>query len=1422
METQKPSGSAPAAGELIRRIGRILPQAMLRDREIAGRRLQAIIDRNRRITDRASERPGLRLDQQAADRAEGRPGRHLQEKHGLALSGPASRISPYPILTQSLLDELAALETRLIDSARERESRSRRRPPLHFPFDLPITARRNDIVRAIRSRQVVIISGETGCGKSTQIPKMCLEASRGVAGKIACTQPRRIAAVTIAHRIADEMGEPLGRSVGYKIRFQDRTPREAYVKIMTDGMLLAETQSDPRLMEYDTLIIDEAHERSLNIDFLLGIARTLLDARPELKLIITSATLDTEKFSRAFDGAPVIEVSGRMFPVDIEYWPPETFPGGKEEADYLDMAVHAVDRIKTRKPCGDILVFMPTEQDILESCARLEGKRYPGTTILPLYARLPSAQQGRVYSVEGAKIVVATNVAETSLTIPGIKYVVDTGLARIAQYQPGTRINSLPVSPVSRSSADQRAGRCGRVQAGVCIRLYSREDYEERPQFTPPEILRSNLAEVILRMIDLKLGDPLAFPFVDRPNAKNVKDGYETLIELGAIEREGRDVALTPRGRRMARMPLDPRLSRLLLEAAEEGCLAETAVIAAALSIRDPRERPPDQTEAADAAHALFRHPESDFLSLLALWNRANAERVKGASASRLKKFCHEHFLSFTRMREWGFVHDQILSILEEQKIAPREKKRDGHFDLYAAIHRSILSGFLSNIAALKEKNIYQAAKGREVMIFPGSTLFNKARPWITAAEMVETSRLYARQAAKIDPDWIEAIGGDLCRYSWSEPRWEKERGEVRAKERVTLFGLVIVADRPVSFGRVNPEEAHRIFVRSALVEGDVAEPPPYLEHNRGLIERAETMEDKLRRRDILVREDALADFYSRRLPGVYDLRTMEKKIEDMGGDGFLRMSEKDLFQFFPDENELAGFPDRLAVGDRRFSAAYKFAPGEAEDGVTLKIPAGLIQHVPAEPLEWGVPGRFKEKIEGLIKGLPKASRKLLVPAAEKAEVIAREMKRTDASLFNSLAVFVRQRFKVDIPAAEWAAAEIPGYLRMRIAVTDRDGGVIATGRDIEELRKAGLGAGVPEDSAGWKAAREKWERMGLKFWDFGSLPESVPAGPWTDAFPGLEATDGSSNLRLFKTKEEARASHERGVEALLLIKFARDLEFMKRYLPLPVEHNSVALHFGGRADVERAMLENLRRQVFRKNLRTKEEFDLYSGTIVRGLFEKGHILRETTLRILAAYQKARAALRSIEKAHLKGGPVASICATIREELERLVPSQFLDIYPLERLSHLPRYIEAMEFRAERAKNSPEKDRAKSSQIAPFAEALKKMEADMAAAEAVPRAGETDKRESKTFPKRIGELSQAAKQPESPTPGLRVKSAGGVPHNRQTSPPPVSAEKRRAIEEFRSMIEEFKVALFAPELKTAFPVSPKRLAEKVRGIEALI
>jgi ATP-dependent helicase HrpA len=1273
-----------------------------------------------------------------------------------------------------------------------------------YPKELPITQHRAEIVRAIKNNRVVIICGETGCGKSTQIPKMCIEAGRASFGLIGCTQPRRIAAVTIAHRIAEEMGQALGATVGYKIRFQDKTSPTTLIKIMTDGMLLAETQSDPRLDAYVTLIVDEAHERSLNIDFLLGIARTLLPRRRDLRLVITSATLDVETFSNAFPGAPVLEVGGRLFPVEVEYLPPESFPGADED-DYVDLAVRAVERLRSRRLAGDILIFMPTEQDILETCERLEGKRAGGAAVLPLYARLPAAQQGRVYSVTGPKIVVATNVAETSLTIPGIRFVIDTGLARIAQYQPGTRINSLPISPVSQSSADQRKGRCGRVSAGHCIRLYSQDDYEARPRFTPPEILRSNLAEVILRMIDLRLGSPLEFPFVDRPQARAVKDGYEELGELGAIEGQGREARLTDLGRRMARMPLDPRISRMLLEASEEGCLRETAVIAAVLSIRDPRERPPDQAEAADAAQLTFRHPDSDFLTMLNIWDRfheggdgsagsvgmaaetsgagtasrgagaTSRSRAKRPSWTKLKRFCNEHFLSFVRMREWIFVHDQILTIVEELRIpAGRRHRAEMTPDLYGRIHRSILSGFLSQFAVHKEKSFYTAAKGREVMVFPGSALFGKAKPWIVAAEVVRTSQLFARTAAKIDPDWLERLGGPLCKVTHSEPRWDEERGEVKATEKVSLFGIEIVSGRDVPYGPVDPDEASAIFVREALVAGRVKEPQPaFLKHNLELVRKVAGMEEKMRRRDILADEEDQAAFYEARLASVFDMRGLAQRIRKTGGgDAFLRMSEKDLVRERPDEGELRQFPDELTVEGRRLRTSYRFAPGEKDDGVTLKVPAGLIERLPAEPLSWGVPGQYKERITALIRGLPKRYRKLLVPAPEKAEVIVKEMEAAGPSLYETLARFVKERFRVEIPAGEWEKADVPDHLRVRIAVTDHEGKEIAASRDIEALRKAGRGVVLPEDSDEWRRARAAWERERIEGFDIGDLPETVMAGHYTTAYPGLEAAEGATasgpsvgvvNIKLFRSRVEALASHLNAIEALLQPKFAKDLEFVKLYLALPDEPKAAYLPFGGKAALEKKMHERLRVEVFRKNIRSGDELRAYEGTVVKTLFDKGHQLRERVLEIIEARDKLRRTLVKVEGAGKLGPVVKAILAGIRAEAEALVLEDFIGQYGIDRLGHLPRYLEALAVRAERAVQGPEKDRAKAEQVAPFVQALERVRK-----------------------------------------GLKA------------SDPP---EKAEAIEELRWLVEEFKVALFAPELKTAVPVSAKRLLAKLKSIE---
>ncbi|OGD28180.1 MAG: ATP-dependent RNA helicase HrpA [Candidatus Aminicenantes bacterium RBG_19FT_COMBO_65_30] len=1344
------------------------------------------------------------------------------------------------------------------DAARTRleswlAARARNVPRVSYPRELPIAARADEIVAALRSprRRVVIISGETGCGKSTQIPKMCLEAGRGINGRIGVTQPRRLAAVTIAYRIAEELGEPLGRSVGYKIRFQDRTARDGYIKVMTDGILLAETQGDRLLHEYDTIIIDEAHERSLNIDFLLGIMRKLLDERPELKLVITSATLDTEKFSKAFRNAPVIEVSGRHYPVELEYRPPD-----KEEAedkDYVDQAVEAVEYLRREKPPGDILVFMPTEQDILETCRLLEGRKWPLVKVLPLFSRLPAGEQRMVYTVTVPKIVVATNVAETSLTIPGIRYVVDTGVARIARYQPGTRINSLPISPVSRASADQRKGRCGRVREGLCVRLYSETDFESREEFTSPEILRSDLAEVILRMTDLGLGDPLQFPFIDRPASKAVHDGYDTLVELGAIRKSGTQYPfpnsrweLTEKGEAMARMQLDPRLSRMLIEARAEGCLPEVAVLAAALSIRDPRERPPDKSAQADAVHAAFRHPDSDFLVLLNIWNRYHSDFEKLASLVQKRRFCHENFLSFPRMREWTYLHAEISSVLSEQSRrgqtlnhilsgsrSDRESQKkvyDLRFDpflkmhtdispaLYGAIHRSILSGYLSNIAAHKEKHMYSGAKNREVMLWPGSVLFGKAAGWIVSTEVVRTSRLFARTAARVDPAWLEALGGPLCKRSYSDAAWDRARGEVTAKERVTLFGLEIVRERRVSYGRVNPAEAHEIFVMNGLVEGEVEDPPPFLSRNLALQRKVEAMEEKLRRRDILVAETEIAKFYSERLPGIRDIRTLRKLLKDVrdrgGDDSFLHLDEDALLNYRPGEDAVFAFPDSVEVAGRPFRAVYKFAPGEEDDGVTLTVPPELLSAIPADRLEWGVPGQYQDKIAALIKGLPKRYRKLLVPVGEKAETIAREMPQApeEVALFKAVAEFAKRRFGVDIPPREWALADVPKYLRMRVAVTDPGTGrVIDAGRDVGLLRKKiGAADEAPSkiESPAWREAARTWEKTGLMAWCFGDLPEKIAVGTSLTAYPALvveeretsaphvgTSGEGTVGIRLFATRVEAAAAHPVGVRRLLMRKFAKELAFVRRYHKIPAELDRAALYFGGREAVEKAIEEGLARDVFERDIRTQAEYTAYEAEVGRTLFEKGHALTQTVVKIIelnaalrielgkggggagtggAAGVKSSKKLSLYELSKLKERVKPEYLDAVAADLDRLVPKNFLEIYAVARLARIPRYLEGLKIRLERARIGPEKDKAKAAQLEPYAFELARLDAEL----------------------------------------NRIKQGQGI-----ASP---NSENRPAVEELRWMIEEFKLALFAPEIKTAFPISAVRLAKKIREIDAII
>jgi len=1276
-------------------------------------------------------------------------------------------------------EALERIEKRLENSIHRSEKRRSDCPRISCPSSLPISAHQDEIAAAIRSHRLIIVTGETGSGKTTQLPKLCLAAGRGIYGYIGCTQPRRIAAVTVAQRISEEMGNVVGNTVGYKIRFEEKLNRNSYIKIMTDGILLMEAQADPFLNRYDTLIVDEAHERSLNIDFVLGMLKTLLPRRRDLKVIITSATIDTEKFSRAFDNAPIIEVSGRPYPVEVRYAPPDRDNEEAGELSYVEAAVSAIDVLERRREAGDVLIFMPTERDIRETCDLLEGRNHRDRTVYPLYARLSSAEQRRVFRpVHGRKIIVATNVAETSITIPGIRYVIDTGLARIARYNPRARASGLPVEPISRSSADQRKGRCGRVQNGICIRLYTREDYEERPLFTPPEILRSNLAEVVLRMLALRIGDISTFPFIDPPGPRNIKAGFDALEELGAIERKEDQVAdssryvLTPRGAVMARMPLDPRVSRMIIEAEKESCVDDVAIIAASLSSQDPRERPYEQEKEAGRVHGTFVHPASDFITLLNIWNGYHATLAALKTQGQMRKFCRQHFLSYKRMREWQDIHGQIREIIEEEGIrAGKEKvlkKETGDPSaLYGKLHRSVLSGYLSNIAMKKEKNLYATGGGKQAMIFPGSGLFNRGGNWIIAAEFVETTRLFARTAANIENAWLEPLGGPLCRYSYSNPHWDRRRGEVVALEQVTLYGLPIVSGRTASYGKIHPADASRIFIQNALVESDLDRPFPFLIHNQRVIEDVLAMENKLRRRNLLADQDALVRFYEERLGDIFDVRSLQKRIRERGSDGFLRMKKEDVLQSIPDEEELSLYPDSWSFGKKPIPLTYRFDPGTSDDGVTLKVPVNLLPALPAEALDWGVPGLLKERISAFLKGLPKTYRVRLSPIGQAVERILDKIEWGRGSLVQALSETLREEFDVDIPPASWSSIAIPDHLKMRLDVLDSQKRVVASGRDIG-LLKAQTAHG--EETAAIVEAKRKWERDRITTWDFDELPSQIEmeddGGLSAILYPALVRGEERAGLRLFKDKKEAEDVHIEGVIALFEEHFKKELRYLKKHLTLPGEMKKWAVYFSGERFFEEGIYREVLRRLFGLPIRSQKAFFKHAEETAPAILPSAQALLQEIKPVLETYFQTRQALHRLENAAPPGRNLKEFFSDIRARLDHLMPESFLEVHPRERWPDLVRYMKALSLRAEKGLLNHAKDRAKFEEIRVFDDRLKDL-----------RKGLTS---------------------------------------------PTSAKKRESINEWAWMIEEYRVSLFTQEMKTAYPVSRKRLAARLKEIEEMI
>ncbi len=1261
--------------------------------------------------------------------------------------------------------------------------------PVTYPGELPITHKKEEILRAFLENQVLVVTGETGSGKSTQLPKICLESGHGQQGIIGCTQPRRIAAITLANRVSEELGPGNTALVGHKIRFQDRTARQTRIKFMTDGILLAEAQRDRLFRGYDTLIIDEAHERTLNIDFLLGLIKRILPRRPDLKVIITSATIDPEKFSAAFDHAPIIEVSGRTYPVEVWHRPPEVLAGDEGEGGHIDQALACLDLLKGRRDAesrGDVLIFMPTESDIRETVQRLEEKSYFNTLVLPLFGRLTASEQQRVFQdTAEEKIVVATNVAETSITIPRIRYVIDTGLARISQYNPRSRTQGLPVVPISQASANQRKGRCGRVKAGICIRLYSEDDYFNRPPHTPPEIQRSNLAEVILRMLHLKLGNVVDFPFIDPPSSAAVKDGFAVLTELGAVDRNRK---ITPVGRTMARLPLDPRLSRMIIQARHEGALREVVILAAALSIQDCRERPLELEAQADQAHARFKDPRSDFVSLLKIWNtfwkspwgdeseRDRQEEVnpggsgppkekspsspsRFASWAKMRKFCKENFVSYRRVREWRDIEEEISDILNE--LGGFEWNE--HPASYDSVHRSVVSGYLSHLAMRKDKNLYVGIRNRQLMVFPGSGVFRKAGSWIVAAEQVQTSRLFARTIANIEPSWLEELGAHLCRHTHSEPHWERRRGQVVALEKVTLYGLPIVEGRRVNYGRINPGDAREIFIRSALVEGDL--PPRYgfLEHNRRLMARLEDVENKTRRRDLLLDDEALFDFYDGRIPHFSDLRSFDRFLKDKGGDAFLRMTEEDLLRTRVNLECLEQFPDALVMGEQTLPLEYCFQPGTDEDGVTVVVPVHLLPQLEKSFFGWLVPGLLPEKVTLLLKSLPKNVRKQLVPVSETAGRLAALLEYREGDLFVQLSRLIGEHFRVRVPLDAWNEEELPPHLRLRFKAVNSKGNVLGAGRDFEEIRK--LNVQGQEKSPLWEKARRDRERESVDTAHLTGIPQRVELG--TDslgivhhAHSGLVAEEDKVALRLFEDPLEARKATQEGLMALYRSVFASELKQLRKAWVFPEDMGPFLFFMGSRALANEKLQNYLLREIFQ--LHGPQELDgaKFETNVKRLRGRLGALSAELIQEVFPVIEErhlARSALERFKATAGGKGLAGERIALIMDEVKKLVPADFLDHYRREQIRELPRLLKGLRIRSERAYAAPEKDLLKEKQIMLHLERCEEMEASH--------------RES-------------------------------------------SAESREIIFQYRWILEELKVRTFAPEVKTKMKVSHGQLEEK--------
>lgn len=1263
---------------------------------------------------------------------------------------------------------LAEIEGEVTKAAERMAKRRGRVPAVSYPEQLPVSQKKAEIADAIRDHQVVIVAGETGSGKTTQIPKICLELGRGVRGMIGHTQPRRIAARTVAERVAEELDTPLGEAVGWKVRFTDQVNQDGtFIKLMTDGILLAEIQTDRELRAYDTIIIDEAHERSLNIDFLLGYLAQLLPKRPDLKVVITSATIDPERFSRHFGEAPIVEVSGRTYPVEVRYRPLLEEDSDDSDRDQITAICDAVEELQGEGK-GDILVFLSGEREIRDTADALNKKNYRFTEVLPLYARLSHAEQHRVFQQHtGRRIVLATNVAETSLTVPGIKYVIDPGFARISRYSHRTKVQRLPIEAISQASANQRKGRCGRTSDGICIRLYTEEDFEARPEFTDAEILRTNLASVILQMTAAGLGDIEKFPFIDPPDHRNIRDGVQLLQELNALDPAQKDSRkrLTETGRKLAQLPVDPRLARMVLEADKNGCVREVMVIAAALSIQDPRERPADKQTQADQQHARFKDETSDFLAYLNLW-RYVREQQKERGSSSFRRMCKQEYLNFLRIREWQDIYTQLRTVAKQMGIHLNEEDAADQ-----SVHVSLLAGLLSHVGMkdVKDgnKNEYLGARSAKFAIFPGSALFKKQPRFVMSAELVETSRLWARVNAKIEPEWVEPLAEHLLKRTYSEPHWEKDQAAVMAYEKVTLYGVPIVAQRKVNYGRIDPETSRELFLRNALVEGDWRTHHKFYADNRRLLSEVEELEHRARRRDIVVDDETLFDFYEQRVPehvvsgAHFDSWWKHKRHEQPD---FLDFEREMLIRESAEAVTKDDYPDSWRQGQLKFRVTYQFEPGADADGVTVHVPLQVLNQVTDEGFDWQIPGLREEVVTELIRSLPKPIRRNYVPAPNFAQRFLATAVPLQEPLTITMARELKRMVGVPFEAEDFDWAKVPEHLRITFRIVDERRRTLAEDKNLEALRlqlkpKARQALSQAAAATAERQGGESLERKGLTDWSIGTLTrvfETRRAGQPVKAYPALVDDGDTVSVRLFDTEAEQAEAMWKGTRRLILrnipvnpAKFASEKLTNPQKLALSANpHGTIQALFD---DCAMAAADRLIAD-FGGPAWDEESY--------RKLYDKVRAeIVDTTVRTVGQVQQVLAAWQACER-RLKAVRSPALLANlqdVRKQLDALVKPGFVTETGLRRLPDLMRYLVAADRRLQQMPTSVQRDTTRMEKVHEMQD----------------------------------EYAWLLEQ---------------LPKGR---PVPVS------VLDIRWMIEELRVSYFAHALGTAYPVSDKRIVKAI-------